>query len=109
MSRIFITGSAGGLGQRAANLLIQSGHRVVLHARDGKRAKDAVEGVPDSLKKAPKTQAWLAAGTDPSAMVSGRYFYHGRPRAHHPAADDVQMQEQFLAACERYSGITFPK
>lgn len=46
MSRIFITGSAGGLGQRAANLLIQSSHWVVLHARDGKRAKDAVEGAP---------------------------------------------------------------
>ncbi len=257
MSRIFITGSAGGLGQRAANLLVQSGHRVVLHARDDKRAKDALEGAPgaesvvlgdlsslngmksvarqvnalgrfdaiiynasvgyreprrietvdglphvfainslapyvltclirkperliymssglhkdgdsslndllwaerpwagyaaysdsklhmvllafavarrwpdaysnavdpgwvatmmggkgapDSLKEAPKTQVWLAAGTDPSATVSGRYFYHGRPRAHHPATDDVQTQERLLAACERYSGIAFPK
>lgn len=67
------------------------------------------KGAPDSLEEAPKTQAWLAADTDPSAMVSGRYFYHGRPRAHHPAADDVQTQERFLAACERYSGIAFPK
>lgn len=31
MSRIFITGSADGLGQMAARLLIDAGHQVVLH------------------------------------------------------------------------------
>ncbi|MCY1713641.1 KR domain-containing protein [Caproiciproducens galactitolivorans] len=92
ISRIFITGSAGGLGQRTANLLIQSGHRVALHARNGKRAKNAVKGALDSLKETPKTQVWLAAGTRASS-----------------AADDVQTQERFLAACERYSGIAFQK
>ena len=33
MARIFITGSSDGLGQMAANLLIDQGHQVVVHAR----------------------------------------------------------------------------
>lgn len=46
MSRIFITGSADGLGKMAAQLLIEQGHRVVLHARNAKRAQDALAAVP---------------------------------------------------------------
>lgn len=38
MGRIFITGSADGLGLLAAGTLIGQGHRVVLHARNEKRA-----------------------------------------------------------------------
>jgi NAD(P)-dependent dehydrogenase (short-subunit alcohol dehydrogenase family) len=39
MARIFITGSADGLGQLAAEALIAQGHRVVVHARNEKRDK----------------------------------------------------------------------
>jgi len=46
MSRIFITGSADGLGQMAAQLLIKDGHNVVLHARNDVRAKEALAAVP---------------------------------------------------------------
>ncbi len=42
MARIFITGSADGLGQLAAKELISQGHQVVLHARNKKRAEDAL-------------------------------------------------------------------
>jgi NAD(P)-dependent dehydrogenase (short-subunit alcohol dehydrogenase family) len=45
MSRIFITGSADGLGQMAAQLLIKDGHSVVLHARNANRAKEALAAV----------------------------------------------------------------
>jgi NAD(P)-dependent dehydrogenase (short-subunit alcohol dehydrogenase family) len=41
--RIFITGSADGLGLLAARQLISQGHRVVLHARNARRAQDALE------------------------------------------------------------------
>jgi NAD(P)-dependent dehydrogenase (short-subunit alcohol dehydrogenase family) len=41
MARIFITGSADGLGSLAAKLLISQGHQVVLHARNEQRAKEA--------------------------------------------------------------------
>ncbi len=45
MARIFITGSADGLGQLAAKELIAQGHHVVLHARNEKRAQEALDKV----------------------------------------------------------------
>jgi NAD(P)-dependent dehydrogenase (short-subunit alcohol dehydrogenase family) len=39
VARIFITGSADGLGQLAAKALIAQGNKVVLHARNDKRDK----------------------------------------------------------------------
>ena len=46
MSRIFITGSADGLGQLSAKLLVENGHNVLLHARNSKRGDDAMKKVP---------------------------------------------------------------
>ena len=46
MGRIFITGSADGLGLLAAKALIAQGHQVVLHARNEKRGKDALTKLP---------------------------------------------------------------
>lgn len=46
MSRIFISGSSTGLGLMAAELLVQQGHDVVLHARNINRAKDARRALP---------------------------------------------------------------
>src|SRR5215207_8416708 len=46
MARIFITGSADGLGQLAARALIAQGHQVVLHARNEKRGREALDEVP---------------------------------------------------------------
>jgi NAD(P)-dependent dehydrogenase (short-subunit alcohol dehydrogenase family) len=46
MARIFITGSADGLGQLAAKELIAQGHQVVLHARNAKRGSEALAKVP---------------------------------------------------------------
>ena len=48
MARIFITGSSDGLGRMAAQLLVAQGHRVVLHARDARRAADARAAVPQA-------------------------------------------------------------
>jgi len=46
MAKIFITGSADGLGQLAAAELIKQGHRVVLHARNAERGHDAIKKNP---------------------------------------------------------------
>ena len=46
MARIFITGSADGLGQMAAALLVKQGHQVVLHARNADRGRHAMGRVP---------------------------------------------------------------
>jgi NAD(P)-dependent dehydrogenase (short-subunit alcohol dehydrogenase family) len=48
MSRIFITGSADGLGRMAGELLIRQGHNVVLHARNGQRADETQRAVPNA-------------------------------------------------------------
>jgi NAD(P)-dependent dehydrogenase (short-subunit alcohol dehydrogenase family) len=46
MARIFITGSADGLGQLTATALVAQRHEVVLHARNEKRGQEALEKVP---------------------------------------------------------------
>jgi NAD(P)-dependent dehydrogenase (short-subunit alcohol dehydrogenase family) len=46
MARVLITGSADGLGQMAAELLVAARHEVVLHARNPERADVAHSKVP---------------------------------------------------------------
>jgi NAD(P)-dependent dehydrogenase (short-subunit alcohol dehydrogenase family) len=46
MARVFITGSSDGLGRMAAQLLIEQGHGVVLHARSQQRGQEAMSAVP---------------------------------------------------------------
>lgn len=46
MARIFITGSADGLGMLAARALVQHGHQVVLHARNAERGREALKKIP---------------------------------------------------------------
>jgi len=46
--RVFITGSSDGIGQAAAKVLAQQGHKVTLHARSPERAKQAHAAVPDA-------------------------------------------------------------
>ncbi len=46
--RVFITGSADGLGLMAAKLLLEEGHSVVLHARSESRANEVRKSVPEA-------------------------------------------------------------
>lgn len=46
MARIFITGSADGLGELSATALLQQGHSVVLHARHAARGRAALQKNP---------------------------------------------------------------
>jgi NAD(P)-dependent dehydrogenase (short-subunit alcohol dehydrogenase family) len=46
MATVFITGSSDGLGQMAAQLLIEQGHSVILHARNEARGREALSAVP---------------------------------------------------------------
>jgi len=48
MSRIFITGSADGLGLLSAKSLKDEGHEVVLHARNENRRMETLENFPES-------------------------------------------------------------
>ncbi|KJR86817.1 daunorubicin C-13 ketoreductase [Sporothrix schenckii 1099-18] len=46
MARIFITGSSDGIGLLTAKRLVADGHRVVLHARNAKRARETEAACP---------------------------------------------------------------
>jgi NAD(P)-dependent dehydrogenase (short-subunit alcohol dehydrogenase family) len=48
MARVFITGSSDGLGLMAAQLLIEQGHSVVLHARNQRRADETQKTLPQA-------------------------------------------------------------
>ncbi len=49
MAKVFITGSADGLGLMEARMLVEQGHVVVLHGRSKKRADEALAKVPGAL------------------------------------------------------------
>ena len=66
------------------------------------------KGAPDSLEKGVRTQVWLAVSNDEKATVSGRYFHHQKEARYLPEAADIEVQENFLAVCEKLTGIVFP-
>jgi NAD(P)-dependent dehydrogenase (short-subunit alcohol dehydrogenase family) len=65
-------------------------------------------GAPDDIDQAHLTQAWLAAGDDPKADVTGRYFYHLERMAPNPQADDQALQDRLIAICADISGVALP-
>lgn len=61
MARVFITGSADGLGLVAGRQLVAAGHRVLLHARSDARAEDARRALPQADGVATGDLAEIAA------------------------------------------------
>jgi len=59
---------------------------------------------PDDLDQAHRTQAWLAVNDEPSAAVTGEYFYHKKLRSPHSATRDPDRQERLLRFCQEHSG-----
>jgi NAD(P)-dependent dehydrogenase (short-subunit alcohol dehydrogenase family) len=60
MARVFVTGSADGLGLMAAGSLLESGHEVVLHARNPARAEETRKRLPGAKAVAVGDLASLA-------------------------------------------------
>jgi NAD(P)-dependent dehydrogenase (short-subunit alcohol dehydrogenase family) len=60
MARVFITGSAQGIGAECARQLVDLGHEVVLHGRTEQRAAAALALVPDAVGAAVGDLASLA-------------------------------------------------
>jgi NAD(P)-dependent dehydrogenase (short-subunit alcohol dehydrogenase family) len=65
-------------------------------------------GAPDDLSLAAVTQVWLAVSDDPTATVTGGYFYHQQPRAVHAAARSVEVQGGLLDRCAELTGVVLP-
>jgi len=62
-------------------------------------------GAPDEMDQAHLTQAWLAAGDDPKAQVTGKYFYHLEHKEPNPQAHDPALQDRLIAICAEISGV----
>ena len=65
-------------------------------------------GAPDDMAQAHLTQAWLAAGDDPKADVTGRHFYHLKPLTPNLEASDPALQDRLIQICASLSGIQLP-
>jgi NAD(P)-dependent dehydrogenase (short-subunit alcohol dehydrogenase family) len=65
-------------------------------------------GAPDDINQAPLTQAWLAAGDDPKAGVTGKYFYHQKQMDANPQANNSMLQDSLISICTEISGVTLP-
>jgi len=70
MARIFITGSAQGIGAECARQLLQLGHEVVLHGRDAARAEAALEANPGALAAVTGDLGDLASTRDLAAQAN---------------------------------------
>jgi NAD(P)-dependent dehydrogenase (short-subunit alcohol dehydrogenase family) len=75
MARIFITGSSTGLGLMAGQLLVEQGHQVVLHARNGKRADDTRQALPAAEAVVTGDLEWIAGAKEVASQVNalGRF------------------------------------
>ena len=75
MSRVFITGSADGLGRMAAERLVADGHDVVLHARSESRGREAMDAVPGAAGVVTGDLSSIAAVRDVTdgANATGRF------------------------------------
>jgi len=67
------------------------------------------QGAPDDLEQGYSTQVWLATGTEKAATLSGRYLHHKKEMDYHLQAASIQIQEKFLALCEKITGVPFSR
>jgi NAD(P)-dependent dehydrogenase (short-subunit alcohol dehydrogenase family) len=65
-------------------------------------------GAPDDMDQAHLTQAWLAVTDEPQAKVTSRYFYHLRPLAPNPQANNAVLQDRLIGICAELSGVSLP-
>jgi NAD(P)-dependent dehydrogenase (short-subunit alcohol dehydrogenase family) len=70
MARVLVTGSADGLGQLAAELMVAKGHDVVLHARNEERAEVARSKVPGAQAVVIGDLSSIQATRDVAAQVN---------------------------------------
>lgn len=98
MASIFVTGSSDGIGRETARQLIKGGHRVVLHARDDARAKDAADAVPEAAGVAVGDLSLVAGIREAAESANGLGPYDavihnagvGSAAARHPTADGYE-------------------
>ena len=74
MARIFITGSAGGLGRAAAQTLLSVGHEVIVHARTAER----LAAINDLIERGASAVVGDLADLDQTRAVADQVNQLGR-------------------------------
>ncbi|MDE3206565.1 MAG: SDR family NAD(P)-dependent oxidoreductase [Acidobacteriota bacterium] len=113
MSRVFITGSAGGLGRAAAAALLDEGHQVVLHAR----SRDRLGEIADLVERGAATTCGDLSDPDESGRVADQVNRLGRMdavihnagvyRSPHVRAVNVVAPYLLTALIERPSRLVY--
>jgi NAD(P)-dependent dehydrogenase (short-subunit alcohol dehydrogenase family) len=75
-SRVFISGSSTGLGLMAARLLVEQGHRVVLHARDAGRADHVRSALPEAEAVVDGDLSTISGARDVAEQVNDLGRFH---------------------------------
>jgi NAD(P)-dependent dehydrogenase (short-subunit alcohol dehydrogenase family) len=101
-SKLFVVALAFGVALRWPHVLSNAVNLGVVPTKMGG------PHAPDDLELGVETQVWLAVSADKDALVSGKYFYHKHIQSAHPAAPDVNFQNQLLEACPRLTGVALP-
>ena len=70
MARIFISGSADGLGLMVGRFLADQGHQAILHARNEARAEDARKAMPKAEAVVVGDLATIAGAKDVARQVN---------------------------------------
>ena len=97
MSRVFISGSSTGLGLMAAELLVEQGHEVVIHARNAARAEAARNALPETKGIVIGDVETIAGAKDVAAQVNALGHFDsvihnaavGYRESHRITADDL--------------------
>lgn len=102
MARIFITGSADGLGLHAAQRLLDQGHEVVLHGRNEARSADSRAAAPGAAGVVTGDLASIAATREVAEQVNafGRFdavIHNAAVGYREPRADTVDGLEHVFA------------
>jgi NAD(P)-dependent dehydrogenase (short-subunit alcohol dehydrogenase family) len=74
MASVFVTGSVDGIGLQTARMLVDQGHRVVLHARNEERARVAKATVPGAVPVAIGDLGSLSQTRDLANSLAGEHF-----------------------------------
>ena len=96
MARVFITGSSDGLGRMAAQLLLEQGHGVVLHARNQQRGQEALSLVPGAETVVIGDLTSIAQTRNLAEQVNACLLYTSLPRVV-PASVVAQLHVRRLA------------
>ena len=87
-SKLFVVALAFSVARRWPHVLSNAVNPGVVPTRMGG------PHAPDDLELGVETQVWLAVSAERDALVSQKYFYHKQIRSAHPAASDVNFQNQ---------------